>query len=186
MIRKRSPGLVLSTISGLILLGQGTLFMAGIFVGLPETDETLDQLRAEMGEAGFRTFQIRNAVAGLSTGAAILILSFLLHRRPDESRRWGIMIIILALMSMAGAGFLNIAILPGVVLGVIGGALAIRSVSAAPAFEKPAPSKEEIAKKEAGPEVPAGPIAYVCSTCNIEFRSDEELRTHVIRNHMRR
>lgn len=185
MIKRRAPELILSVIAGLMLLGQGMLFLAGMFLGLPPTDETLNELRTTLGEEGFGMFQIRNTIAGLTSGGAILLLSFLLNKRPQESKRLGVMIIILASMSIVGMGFLNLAVLPAVVLGIIGGALAIMKGRRVPVLEGPAPEKEdETMKFRAGPEVPEDPIAYRCSICNIDFGSDEELRAHMISRHI--
>ncbi|MEM4207908.1 MAG: hypothetical protein QXW96_04740, partial [Candidatus Nitrosocaldus sp.] len=117
-VKKRAPEFILSFLAGLIILAQGLTFIAGIFIGLPQ-DEMLNDLRSMLGEEGFRLMLIRAGIAGISTGAMIILLAVLIEKRREESKRWGVMIIILCIISILGIGFINIGMLPGLILGLL-------------------------------------------------------------------
>jgi hypothetical protein len=184
MIKKRAPEVVMSVIAGILILSYGIIFLAGIFVGLPPGDETLNELRVTLGEEGFRMFLIRNAIAGIAAGSAVLLVSRMLDRKPEESRRWGIMILVLTSMSMVGMGFLNLGMVPGVVLGIIAGIIAIKKGRKLPMLEVP---KQKIQPEATAPitepkELRTSMI-YRCSICDVNFGSDKELTAHVLKFH---
>ncbi|MCS6768273.1 MAG: hypothetical protein NZ517_06005 [Candidatus Nitrosocaldus sp.] len=201
-VKRRAPEFILSFLAGLIILAQGLTFIAGIFIGLPQ-DEMLDNLRSMLGDEEFRFMLIRAGVAGVSTGAMIMLLAVMIERRREESKRWGVMIIILCIISVLGVGFINIGMLPGIILGLIGGALAVRKGKGSIFAEgtgrgEPAPeggggggvggtgevtSTTNAAGAGGGGGAGAGMI-YTCQECNLEFASDEELRRHAMSRHM--
>lgn len=175
----RSAQFILSLTGGIIILIGGIVSLLWLVVGFPPSFDPLADLRNIVGEEEFRSFQIRYTVAGLSSGIAVILTSLMLRMRPQESKRWGIMIIALSVMSILGMG----GFVFGMVLGIIGGAIAIiRSKSLEIVEEKP---KKQVAKV-AEVKAPELNMIYMCSSCNIEFKSDEELKHHVIRMHVER
>lgn len=194
-VKRRAPEFILSFLAGLIILAQGLTFIAGIFIGLPQ-DEMLNNLRTMLGEEGFRFMLMRAGVAGASTGAMIMILAVLIEKRREESKRWGVMIIILCIISVLGIGFINIGMLPGIILGLLGGALAVKKGRGSVFAEEAGvgiggtgvvSSANANAGTGAGTGTGtgAGTIIYTCAECNLEFASDEELRKHALTIHMR-
>ncbi len=193
-VKRRAPEFILSFLAGLIILAQGLTFIAGIFIGLPQ-DDMLNNLRDMLGEDGFRFMLMRAGIAGASTGAMIILLAVLIERRSEESKRWGVMIIILCIISVLGVGFINIGMLPGLILGLIGGALAVKkgkgSVFADATGERSLQLGKEseerkngIGVKVEGPGVGSDTMIYTCAECNLEFASDEELRRHALTIHL--
>ncbi|MFN4336185.1 MAG: hypothetical protein ACK4FV_01195 [Candidatus Nitrosocaldus sp.] len=194
-MKRRAPEFILSFLAGLIILAQGLTFIAGIFIGLPQ-DDMLNNIRDMLGEDEFRFMLMRAGIAGVSTGAMIILLAVLIERRSEESKRWGVMIIILCIISVLGVGFINIGMLPGLILGLIGGALAVKkgkgSVFADITGERSLQvSKESEERKNGigvrteGAGVGSGMMIYTCAECNLEFASDEELRRHALTIHLK-
>jgi hypothetical protein len=159
----------------MILLG-GVVSLLWLLVGFQASFDPLVELRNILGEQEFRAFQIRYTVAGLSSGVAVILVSFMLRMKPEESRRWGFMIIVLSAMSVLGMGGFII----GMALGIIGGAIAIiKGKSLKTEARKPVVN--------AGTELKASEamtMIYRCSSCDIEFKTDEELKRHVLRMHI--
>ncbi|MEM0496228.1 MAG: hypothetical protein QW178_04325, partial [Candidatus Nitrosocaldus sp.] len=79
------------------------------------SNSSSDDLQSMLGEEGFRLMLIRASIAGISTGAMIILLAVLIEKRREESKRWGVMIIILCIISILGIGFINIGMLPGLI-----------------------------------------------------------------------
>jgi len=177
----RSVQFILSFAGGIIILIGGIVSLLWLVVDFPPSFDPLADLRNIVGEQEFRSFQIRYTAAGLSSGVAVILISFMLKMRPQESKRWGIMIIVLSATSVLGMG----GFIFGMVLGIIGGAIAIIRSKSLEIEEKP--KKLEVTKVEAEAKAPEKlNIIYRCSSCDIEFNSDEELKRHVIRMHMER
>lgn len=178
MVENRSAQFILSLAGGIIILIGGIVSLIWLVGGVPQSFDPLADLRSIMGEQEFRSFQIRYAVAGLSSGIAVTLTSFMLRMRPQESKRWGIMIIVLSAMSILGMG----GFIFGMALGIIGGAIAIiRSRSLETVKEEP--KRPEVVKVEVQAPEKLNMI-YRCSSCDVEFKSDEELKRHVIRMHI--
>jgi len=81
-------------------------------------------------------------------------------------------------MSILGMGGFII----GMALGIIGGAIAIMKGKSLRIEE---PRKPEVVT--VGTEVKTSEsmnMIYKCSSCDVEFKTDEELKRHVIRMHM--
>ncbi len=173
-----SAQFVISLIAGVVILIGGIVSLLWLVVGFPLSFGPISDLRHMVGEQGFHAFQIRYTVAGLSSGIAVILVSFMLRLKPDESKRWGVMIIVLSCMSILGmAGFFF-----GMALGVIGGVLAVirsKSLHAEGQFGKP---------KVMGTVVTRMPeksnVIFKCSACEMEFKNDEELRKHVLKTHI--
>jgi len=182
MGQNRSAQFVLSFAGGIIILIGGIVSLLWLVIDFPPSFDPLADLRNIIGEQEFRSFQIRYTVAGLSSGVAVILTSLMLKMRPQESKRWGIMIIVLSVMSILGMG----GFIFGMALGIIGGAIAIMRSKSLEIVEEE-PLKTEAMKVVAEVKVPEKlNMIYKCSSCNIEFKSDEELRQHVIRMHMER
>ena len=180
VISTRSPQFTLSLAGGIIILIGGIVSLLWMLVGFQSAFDPLVDVRNMLGEQEFRSFQIRYTITGLSSGVAIILVSLMLKMRPDESKRWGIMIIVLSAMSILGMGGFII----GMALGIIGGAIAITKSKSLKAEE---PTRSGVAP--VGTEVKSAEqmnMIYKCSSCDVEFESDEELRRHVILKHVAR
>jgi len=177
-VRKRKPEFILVFLAGLIILAQGITFFAGIFIDLPE-DEILDTIRRDLGEDTFNMFLIRAGIAGVSTGSMLVLLSILIERNEDN-RRWGAMVIVLSIISIMGIGFINVGMLPGIALAIVGGVLTLKrgsgSVFPSREYKHDTTSMNDTRVRETG-------MIYNCSICNVEFVSDEELKRHIVRSH---
>ena len=174
----RSPQFILSLAGGIIILLGGIVSLLWLLVDFQASFDPLADVRNMLGEQEFRVFQIRYTVAGISSGVAVILVSFVLKMKPEESRRWGLMIIVLSAMSILGMGGFII----GMALGIIGGAIAIMKGKSLRTEE---PRKPEIVT--VGTEVKTSEsmnMIYKCSSCDVEFKTDEELKRHVIRMHM--
>jgi hypothetical protein len=177
MRNARSPQFILSLAGGVLILLGGIISLLWLLVGFQASFDPLVDLRNMLGEQEFRAFQIRYAVAGLSSGVAVILISLMLRMKPEESKRWGFMIIVLSAMSILGMGGFII----GMALGIIGGAIAIIKGKSLKIDETTKPVVN------VGTEVRAQEtmtMVYKCSSCDIEFKTDEELKRHVLRMHM--
>ncbi len=180
--KNRSAQFILSLAGGIVILIGGIVSLLWLVVDFPPSFDPLTDLRNIVGGEEFRSFQIRYTAAGLSSGVAVILTSLMLKMRPQESKRWGIMIIALSAMSILGMG----GFIVGMVLGIIGGAIAIIRSKFLETVEKEESRKPDITKVEAEVKTPEKlNIIYKCSSCDIEFKSDEELKRHVIRMHMK-
>lgn len=178
-LREVSAEFILSFTGGILVLMGGIFALLWFLTGFGTFYDPIGNLRNIMGEE-LPLFQIRYAIGGLTTGIAIILVSLMLRIRPQESRRWGIMIVILGGMSiLVMGGFMF-----GMVLSVIGGIVAIRrSKRLQTHAEIPVPQVQPIVTEVKAPEEQN--IICRCSTCNIEFGSDEELKRHVIKFHLK-
>lgn len=181
MIRLRKYGsaqFILSLAGGIIILIGGIVSLLWLLVGFPISFGPLADLRHTVGEQEFRMFQMRYTIAGLSSGIAVVLTSFMLNMRPQESKRWGVMIIVLSIMSILGMG----GFIFGMVLGIIGGALAIIRRKSLGVVEEPKKPEVKVVAEAKTPE--KSDVVFKCSTCDIEFKNDEELKRHIIRMHL--
>ena len=183
-VRRRKPEFILVFLAGLIIIAQGLTFFAGLFVGLPK-DETLEGIRSTIGDARFSFLLIRAGIAGVSTGALLILLSILIERHED-TRRFGAMVIIISIVSILGIGFINIGMLPGIILAIAGGILTVKKGKGSIFAE----SKEHKGINDYSTRSITTPSSnkdintiYLCSRCNIEFANDEELKRHIIKFH---
>lgn len=115
---------ILSLFGGVIILLNALLFL---FVGnlldqvpnLPGYDPTTMPGVAALGEAQIILYSL--AGIGLAIAAAIIYSSFMLYHTKRHNVAYGVVIIVLAVGSiLIGGGFIA-----GLILGVIGGALAL-------------------------------------------------------------
>jgi len=61
------------------------------------------------------------SIVGIIFGAIVILGGIMIYNRPSQSRMWGIVVIIFSILSIFGGG----GFLVGMVLGIIGGMLAI-------------------------------------------------------------
>ncbi|MDD3932490.1 MAG: DUF6114 domain-containing protein [Methanoculleus sp.] len=123
---------ILILISGIVILMLGTAFMSGMMGGyypgmMGEYHEgmmggygsPMDGYRYPTGYFPFVAAGI--GIWGIVCGIIILIGSYMLYSRPASHAAWGVVILIFSLLSVfEGGGFVI-----GLILGVIGGILAI-------------------------------------------------------------
>ena len=173
----RSPEFVLSLAGGIIILLGGIVSLLWLLVGFQASFDPLADIRNMLRTEEFRAFQIRYTVAGLSSGVAVMLVSFMLRMKPEESRRWGFMIIVLSAMSILGMG----GFIVGMALGIIGGAIAIMKGKSLKIEE---PRKPVVTVGTEAKTSESINMIYKCSSCDVELKNDEELKRHVIRMHM--
>ena len=109
-----SVAFVLSIVSGTLILLQGALRVIrsqwGLELGIGELR------RPSLGGLDFKVLGIVSIVLGV-----MVILGALLLNKPDRARQGGITVIAFSVLSIfAGGGYLA-----GLILGVVGGALAL-------------------------------------------------------------
>lgn len=182
-VRKRKPEFILVFLAGLIVIAQGLTFFTGLFIGLPK-DEMLESIRSTIGDERFNFLLIRAGIAGVSTGAMLILLSILIERY-EESRRFGAMVIVISIVSILGIGFINIGMLPGIILAIAGGVLTLkRSKGSIFAEHKEYKGIYDygITTNSASSDKDVNMI-YQCSRCNIEFVNEEELKRHIVKFH---
>jgi uncharacterized membrane protein len=182
-VRKRKPEFILVFLAGLIIIAQGLTFFAGLFIGLPK-DEMLEGIRSTIGDERFSFLLIRAGIAGVSTGALLILLSILIERYED-TRRFGAMVIVISIVSILGIGFINIGMLPGIILAIAGGILTVKRGKGS-IFAESKEYKginEYSAMSITTPSSNKDNMIYLCSRCNIEFANDEELKKHIIKFH---
>lgn len=169
-----SAQFILSLIGGILILAGGIVSLVWLLLDSPPAFDPLSELRQNIGKEEYRLFGIRYTVTGLSTGTAVIMTSFMLNIRPEESKKSGIMIVILSAMSILGMGGFII----GMALGITGGVLAIVRSKHLQLMEteerKSAPPKPAAEEKN---------MIFKCSSCDITFKSDEDLKGHMIRIH---
>jgi uncharacterized membrane protein len=107
---------MLSLIAGVLIVGNSTLlgvaarWFPGVIPTLPGSS------------ANDTTVLYRLAAIGVICGILVLLGAILLHSKPVHKKAWGIMILVFSIPSVVtGGGFLI-----GFILGILGGALALR------------------------------------------------------------
>lgn len=114
---KPTTAFILSLIAGVLFLIGGSMVMLFLSV----MGETFGHW---MGMMGFPWggLGLAHGITGLVIGALVIIASVMLDSRPAEHKTWGVVILVLSLISVFG-GMAGFGI--GFILGIIGGALAI-------------------------------------------------------------
>lgn len=72
-----------------------------------------------MGRLGFGTF----GILGLIFGAIVIVSALMLNRKPEQHSTWGILIVLFSVLSIFGGAMGGFG--AGLILGLIGGILAI-------------------------------------------------------------
>jgi hypothetical protein len=115
---------ILILVSGIVILMLGTAFMSGMMGEYHEGmmggyGSPMDGYRYPTGYFPFVAAGI--GIWGIVCGIIILVGSYMLYSRPASHAAWGVVILIFSLLSVfEGGGFVI-----GLILGVIGGILAI-------------------------------------------------------------
>ena len=140
---------------------------------------------AYMATAGARIFTLDPNLGlgigalGVAVGAFVLVGTVMLYVRPERHRNWGIIILIFSVLSVfpaIGGGLI------GMILGIIGGALAISwkpapSIPAFGVYSPPTgyiPPPDRVTSAPPGPllEASATPTAPVCKSCGAAIVAD--------------
>ncbi len=113
---------VLSLIAGIfILLGGGAMSMFGGLAGMMGGFGGYGMMGRGFGMMG-TAFGVLG-ILGLIFGAIVIISAIMLNSRPQEHSTWGTLILIFSVLSIFGSAMGGFGI--GLILGIIGGVLAI-------------------------------------------------------------
>lgn len=104
---------------GLSLAAGVLILLGGISVWLLHS--FYPQMGTMMGGFGFAYAQ-GSAIFGVVSGAVILFGAVMMYYKPAEGRIWGILVLTMSAISLLGMGGFWI----GAILGIIGGALALK------------------------------------------------------------
>lgn len=117
MEEKPTTAFTLSLIAGVLILLGATMSL--IFAGIMRTWWDSD-MSGMMG--WWSGFSIPLSVAGLAFGVIVIYAAIMLNSKPAQHATWGTLILVFSLLSVIGAwaGFGL-----GLILGIVGGALAI-------------------------------------------------------------
>lgn len=170
--KKRGLDIKLTMLAGIILIISSSSFILSLF--FPIRDSAIDNLRIELGENGFRLFQIRMIVASMVSGIMLILLSIVMDKNPKELTHFGTMTIIVSVISILGIGLIYPLSIIAALIGVAGGVIAILH------------GKKGVTqiKQDVHKEVSNLDVDYVCTKCNLKFNTDNELKTHMI-NHLK-
>jgi uncharacterized membrane protein len=100
-------------IGGLIMASMAAWFFSGFDTFCPGT-----HMIANIFGSGIMLLM---AIIGAVTGFLVILGAIRLISHPEEHRRWGLLIVVLSIIGLAGMG----GFLIGTVLGVIGGTMAL-------------------------------------------------------------
>ncbi|NIN53601.1 MAG: DUF4064 domain-containing protein [Nitrososphaeria archaeon] len=125
---KPTTAFILSLIAGILILLGGivslvfTAFMTRIFGGWPEMMRGMmrDEWSGMMGWwAGLGAVL---SIIGLASGVIVIYAAAMLNSKPEQHTAWGTLILVFSILSVVGAwaGFGV-----GLILGIVGGALAL-------------------------------------------------------------
>jgi len=127
---KPTAAFVLSLIAGVFILVNGALlgvaasFIAGFdMAGLISqyTPEYAGEVPSAAELAVASTVLYVLMAVGVIFGVIILLGAFMLYRNPMRKRAWGVVILVLSIISIVTGG----GIFVGFILGIVGGALAL-------------------------------------------------------------
>ena len=126
---KPTAAFVLSLVAGIFILINGAVVgVAASFVaGLDLTGLVSQYAPERVGEIPPGFFGFASAIlfalsmVGVIFGVFVLVGAFMLYRNPSQKTPWGVIILVLSIISIVtGGGFVL-----GFILGIIGGALAL-------------------------------------------------------------
>ncbi len=166
--KKHRAEYILTIIAGMLLIVNSSTFIAGFFIPLPE-DEALTRMREELGEERFQLFQIRVILASVISGSMLIILALAMEKSPKELFHYGMLTIIVSIISIVGMGLFYPVSVITTAVGIAGGIIAvIRGKKPVVVAEQTFESYQD--------------IEYVCTICNLRFKSDEELKQHMLKH----
>ncbi len=159
---------ILGVIAGILLILNGLLFIAGLSITFPE-DDILIRMRSSLGAEQFRLLSIRVIIGSIIGGSMLIILAVAMEKNPKDLLHYGIMMIIVSIMSVIGTGLLYVTSIIIIGIGIASGIIAITKGKKGVVLLEH--KYEEVKDME-----------YLCTICNIEFRSDIELRKHMLKH----
>jgi hypothetical protein len=122
--QKPTVAFALSLVSGILTLIGG---LTVTYVGMRRFELMDDMMRGyryafAAGPAYFTQFISVIGILGIIFGAIIILGAVMLNRKPGQHQTWGVVILIFSILSIFGGmgGYLV-----GLILGIVGGALAI-------------------------------------------------------------
>ena len=167
--KKHRAEYILTIIAGMLLIVNSSTFIAGFFIPLPE-DEALTKMREELGEERFALFQIRVILASIISGSMLIILALAMEKSPKELFHYGILTIIVSIISIVGMGLIYPISIIITAVGIAGGIIAaIRGKRSVVVLEQTFNESYQ-------------DIEYICTTCNLRFDSDEQLKQHMLKH----
>ncbi len=139
---------ILSLIGGIIILLSGIAVAAfgSVFMYNMADGYYPGMMYGFRGLGYFSLLMLAVGIIGVILGIIIVVGAYFLHTRPAEHGTWGIVILVLSVISFIGGG----GFLIGAILGIIGGILAI-------VWKPPEKPQEHAPQKppETPPETPA-------------------------------
>jgi len=126
---KPTTAFILSLIGGIfILAGGGMMTMTGwsSFCGVTACRSYGGMMGPGFGMMGYGYgwgFGGMFGIAGILFGISVIIAALMLYNNPAHHSNWGLVILILSLLSIFGSSMAGFGI--GLILGVIGGILAL-------------------------------------------------------------
>ncbi len=153
---KPTTAYILSLIAGILIVLGGA--MSSVFIGMMGQYGLWRGMMGPgmMGGYGMMGFPwwgfgMAFGIAGLVIGIIVIISAIMLNSKPKEHKTWGIIILIFSILSVIGGmGGFGL----GLILGIIGGALAISWT----------PTKSK-------PVIPEEPTKY-CAQCGLQITTD--------------
>ena len=127
--KKPTAAFILSLIGGVfILLGGGIMTIMGwpTFCGIAGCRNYGGMMGFDFGMMGngyAYGFSGMFGIAGLFFGVAVIISALMLYNNPAQHLTWGSVILVLSVLSIFGSAMVGFGI--GLILGVIGGILAL-------------------------------------------------------------
>ncbi len=118
---------IISLVAGLAIATAGVLWLYAMAVGwFPDWmnwyDGFMHGIDGHLHFMDFGTLGFAAGYLGILSGVGVVLSAIMLRRRPYEHERWGAAIIVLSALSIfGGMGGMGL----GVILGVLGGILAI-------------------------------------------------------------
>ncbi len=112
--RKNNLATILSLTAGFLIIFSGSVFSFWHTALFPHVDMM-------MGSSQFAGSFFHAVTLRLVLGSLVIIGSLLMYKRPNEIRKWGIMVLVLSAISFFGMGTFLI----GAAFGIVGGSLAI-------------------------------------------------------------
>ena len=128
-VEKPTAAFILSLIGGIfILIGGGMMTMMGWagfcgITGCRSFGGMMGPGFGMMGNGYAYGFSGMFGIAGIFFGAAVIIGSLMLFNNPAQHSAWGVVILIFSVLSILGSAMGGFGI--GLILGLIGGALAL-------------------------------------------------------------
>ncbi|GIU71660.1 MAG: hypothetical protein KatS3mg003_1139 [Candidatus Nitrosocaldaceae archaeon] len=167
--KKHRAEYILTIIAGILLIINSIAFVAAQFIEIPE-DESITRMREELGEERFKLFETRVIISSIISGSMLIILAVAMEKNPRDLMHYGILAIIISIISIIGMGLIYPISIITTAIGITGGIIAIiRGKKGVIILEH--------TYREVYPD-----MEYLCTICNLRFNSDDELRKHMLKH----